>query len=102
MSRMDSRPMCSEDIRGPPTTAASEDRRGGEGFLDEVGLELDKWHVEKQEGKHATWEEKHGHWNWFFLGEKTSYTMKGLSSLKEVTEKTERHTKKLKNWKRHK
>lgn len=61
MSRMDSRPMCSEDTRGPPTTAASEDRRGGEGFLDEVGLELDKWNVEKQEGKHATWEEKHGH-----------------------------------------
>lgn len=51
--------MCSEDIRGPPTTAASEDRRGGKGFLDEVGLELDKWNVEKQEGKHATWEEKH-------------------------------------------
>lgn len=43
----------------PPPTAASEYMRGGGGFLDEMGFELDKWGVEKQEGKHSTWEEKH-------------------------------------------
>lgn len=61
MSRLASWPVCSgfNGIRGPPTAAASEDERDGEGFLDEVRLHLDKWDVEKQKGKHSTWEEKH-------------------------------------------
>lgn len=89
-------------IRRPPIAAASKDKKGWEGFLDEVGLKLDKWEVEKQESKHSIWEEKHYFYLLldteidFFPGrKKPSYTMKRLSSLKEVT-------KKLKNTQRHK
>lgn len=104
MSRMDSRPMWSKfsGIRGPPIAAASKDKKGWEGFLDKVGLKLDKWEVEKQEssteyGKRnisfiCSWTLRLIIFSW---GKKPSYTMKRLSSMKEVT-------KQLKNTQRRK
>lgn len=59
MSRRDGKLTCSEfsGFRRPPPAVASEDRRGGGSFLDEMGLELDKWDVGKQEGRYSPWEE---------------------------------------------
>lgn len=54
MSTLEGRPLCSgfRGIRSLPPAPASEDRDVES--LDERGLELDEWGVEKQEGEYST------------------------------------------------
>lgn len=98
---MDSRPMWSKfsGIRGPPIAAASKDKKGWEGFLDEIGLKLDKWEVEKQESKHSIWEEKHFFYLFldieidFFSWEKKTFLHNEEIIIPERgNQKTEKHT----------
>lgn len=48
----------SEASEGHLLLLSVKDMKGWGGFLDEMGLELDKWGVENQDGKYSTWEEK--------------------------------------------